>query len=388
MSLSSARRASLCGTVCDTSEHLCHPDEIERIRPPLLALLPAIMLLTEAFATSTPVIDFQQSGTSSTWTDPGASGLAKNTPHLRQTLFLQTLISAAPRLPEQSAPKPYWPARQGRPLAGVTTGPPDPGALRRDWLTTVSSLQARGYLSQIAPDICVDGEGDTKEPAEALDDAIAQRLGPVGLWSAGHPESWDDDTFYALIEVMHDLVQRSRSRFYHQYGSCGYHYFDFAFYPAQVLYRWSVNRILARHGIDLILAKSGEDTGRLVYQPTDGRTALVDAALETDDLTAKPTLEHAISLFRGRTATREDKRSACVALAGLLEEHRPLLKQYLHKKDEGALFQIANAFAVRHRNAEQHNDYDDAYLDWLFWWYLATIDLTNKLRSRGEPPPS
>lgn len=200
------------------------------------------------------------------------------------------------------------------------------------------------------------------------------------------PGPWDDSTFYSLIEVIHDLVERPRTRFRHAYNNCGSHYSDFAFYPAQMLYRWTVNPILARHGLDLVLAKSGEDTGRLVHQPTDGRAALIDAALSAPDLTARPTVEHAISLFRGRDATREDKRSACVALAGLLEERRTLLKDRLHKKDEGALFQIANEFAVRHRHASQHSDYDDAYLDWLFWWYLATIDLTNKLSSRAETP--
>ena len=47
--------------------------------------------------------------------------------------------------------------------------------------------------------------------------------------------------------------------------------------------------------------------------------------------------------------------------------------------DEGALFQIANRFAIRHQNADQQSNYADAYLDWIFWWYLATVDL-------GEAP--
>lgn len=133
------------------------------------------------------------------------------------------------------------------------------------------------------------------------------------------------------------------------------------------------------------MAKSGEDLGRLVHQPADGRVAAIDAVLATRDDAARPTLEHAVSLFRGRAATREDKRSACVALAGLLEERRGLLKDELLKKDEGALFQIANEFAVRHRNAKQRTDYDEAYLEWLFWWYIATFELTDKLLARSAP---
>ncbi len=49
------------------------------------------------------------------------------------------------------------------------------------------------------------------------------------------------------------------------------------------------------------------------------------------------------------------KRSAIVTLAGILEEHRALLKDQLGK-DEGALFEIANRYALRHRKADQRGD--------------------------------
>jgi hypothetical protein len=71
----------------------------------------------------------------------------------------------------------------------------------------------------------------------------------------------------------------------------------------------------------------------------------------------------------------EERRSAVITLAGLLEERRDLLRAELLTKDEGALFQIANAFAIRHQRADQRGDYDSAFLDWLFWWYLGTVEL-------------
>jgi hypothetical protein len=43
-----------------------------------------------------------------------------------------------------------------------------------------------------------------------------------------------------------------------------------------------------------------------------------------------------------------DRRSAAITLAGVLEERRALLKAELLRDDEGALFQIANRFAIRH----------------------------------------
>lgn len=95
------------------------------------------------------------------------------------------------------------------------------------------------------------------------------------------------------------------------------------------------------------------------------------------DITGR--IRHAIALFRGRDVTAESRRSAIVTLAGILEERRTLIKEDIGRPDEGALFEIANRYDLRHRNANQRSNYDEAFLDWIFWWYLATVELTNRL---------
>ena len=45
----------------------------------------------------------------------------------------------------------------------------------------------------------------------------------------------------------------------------------------------------------------------------------------------------------------------------------------------GDLFNIANNFHLRHKDLKQVDDYGDEYLDWLYWWYLATVDLLDQL---------
>jgi hypothetical protein len=356
----------------------------------LLAAQPVVMkkqwtgqvesLLEEAFITTMPVTDFRQSDQRSTWTDGEAVGLVKAAPYLRQPgLFLSALLDISDRLPEESSPRPYWTARHGQ-RRDDDIGRPDPGAVRRDWVAAVGALQRRGYLVQVAPEPCVDDRD--ADPTRSLDDAIAERLGRRGLWNVVKGEDWDDTTFYSLIEVMHDLVRRPRTRWYHDYNQCGWHYDDFAAYPAQVLYRWTVNRILTRHGVGLALAKSGEDVGRLVRQPADPRGALMESVAANTAPELVGTVDHAVALFRARDANRDEKRSACVALAGVLERRRNLVKLELLAKDERALFQIANDFDLRHRKPEQRADYDDVFLDWLFWWYLATVELTNHLLAR------
>ena len=57
----------------------------------------------------------------------------------------------------------------------------------------------------------------------------------------------------------------------------------------------------------------------------------------------------------------------------MLEERRHnVLTDALAKSDRGALFTIANDFHVRHQDAKQKRDYDEFYLDWIFWVYLST----------------
>lgn len=95
-------------------------------------------------------------------------------------------------------------------------------------------------------------------------------------------------------------------------------------------------------------------------------------------------MHHAIASFRRREATAEDKRSALVTLAGILEERRQLIKADLGSADEGALFHIANKFAIRHQNMDEQGNYDPAFLDWIFWWYLGTVELTDRIITRQE----
>jgi hypothetical protein len=178
---------------------------------------------------------------------------------------------------------------------------------------------------------------------------------------------WDDDAWFGLIEVVHDLVARPRTRQWHDWDQCGWHYSDFAIEPARLLYRYRVNHLLERCNVPLRLATEGEDAGRLVAATDEARGDLVDRLLSITEPSTADRIRHAIALFRSRSATTEHKRSAIIALAGILEEERSVLKAELFTGDEGALFQIANQFGIRHQNASQRVDYDPAFLDWVFW---------------------
>jgi hypothetical protein len=338
----------------------------------------ADLLLEEAFAGDAPRRDLNRLG----WRElglaaPGWTGGDDDAPS--PGAFLKLLVDNADKLLEYRPSSPYWSQRTQAGAENAAAVSRDRIAVRQDWAALIGELRGRGYLDKVAPRHCVD-DREAEEPEVALDRAIRLRLGVPGLWPL-RPD-WSDDTLYSLIEVFHDLVARPRSRTYHDFSDCGFHYADFAYKPAQRLYRWRVNEILVRTGIDLELAETGEDTGRLVHFPADPRRELFRSALASGT-PAVESVRHAIALFRARGAGREEKRSACVALAAVLEQRRNQIKSELLTKDEGALFHIANQFDVRHRNANQQSDYDEIYLDWVFWWYLATVELTERLAHRS-----
>lgn len=328
-------------------------------------------LLAEAFAGPAAADAFRAVPATSGW--PPVP-----TPGFPQHAFLADLVRHAGQLREAAHRAPYWSQRRH----GAPSGPLPWPAFTQRFVGLVDELRGGGYLGRAFPTPCVDDRDLVPvDPAEVLE----ERLGAPVPWPL-RPEQFlpglDEDLLLDVVEVLHDLVARPRSRRFHDHGGCGWHYGDFALEPARVLYRWRVNRLLERSDLGLRLADEGEDAGRLVAATDDARGDLAQAmAARADDATGDR-VRHALALFRGRAATEHDKRSAVVALAGVLEERRTLLKEHLLTKDEGALFQIANAFAIRHQNESQKAGYDPAFLGWVFWWYLATVELTDRLLAR------
>lgn len=308
-------------------------------------------------------------------TDPWAPD-AKSDPEARKT-FLINLLRQVDKLRSPSERAPYWSERRSAP---VVRGAISIAAVAREFDLVIKGLGDRGYFEQAFGKDCVD------DPATLVpSDVIESLTGRPDLWGS-QPSTLaaDRDAFFDLIEVLHDLVAMPRTRFVHSYGGCGYHHGNFSREAGRGLYVWRVNRILDRSDLGVRLATEGEDEGRLVEVTDEGRSDLVRRMVQREDDETGDRVRHAVALFRGRSASKHDKRSAVVALALVLEERRTLLKKNLASKDEDDLFRIANGFALRHQNSKQQKDYDPAFLDWIYWWYLATIELTDQLLERQE----
>lgn len=91
--------------------------------------------------------------------------------------------------------------------------------MRASFEAMVDDLYRRGYLDQAFPQGCVDDHNFVHvDPALVLEEL----LGKPDLWPLrkSRPE-WDRDTFFDLVEVLHDLVARPRARWWHDWSSCG-----------------------------------------------------------------------------------------------------------------------------------------------------------------------
>ncbi|MCF6746557.1 hypothetical protein E9529_20215 [Blastococcus sp. KM273128] len=303
------------------------------------------------------------------------------------TDLVKTLIRDATALPRYR-PRRYYSQRQRARQADPMMTRPE---LRSAFVRTVIQLEIAGYFEGAFGSRCPDARGDN--PAEEGQRILSGAIGTdAPLWPLTHlgeltgiEQTWDEDLFFDVVEALHDLIARPRRRVWHEYHR-EHDYTDFARRPGQAVYRWRVNELLARAAVPLRLANSGPDTGLLVQPTGDPRDQLTERALTTSDPAERDEVAHSVALFRRRDATREDKRSAVVAIARVLEHQRTLLKNTLLSKDERALFAIANGFDLRHRNADQRSDYDEAFLDWVFWWYLGTVELTTSLVARPAPP--
>ncbi len=323
-------------------------------------------LLGDAFTSNSACEQFAAASHHNVFDPPGPGG---------GRAFLVALLRSADRLPVAGRKRPYYSQRK----AGVSDSQLTHEVAVSQFMRTVQDLDARGYFDRIFGLDCVD-DMRTVSPRDVIAAEVERKVS----WPLLKSELVNDpDLLLDLVEVLHDFAGCPRSRTFHDWSNCGWHYGDFSITLGQGVYRWTVNQILDRTSFGLRLADDGEDVGRLVGTTDESRTTLAAQMASREDPATGDDVRHALALFRGRGATIQDKRSACISLAGVLEQRRTLIKAQMLSKDEGALFQIANGFAIRHQSEQQKADYDPLFLDWVFWVYLSSIELTDGLMARS-----
>jgi hypothetical protein len=135
--------------------------------------------------------------------------------------------------------------------------------------------------------------------------------------------------------------------------------------------------------------------GQIVERAADEFRPLLEDPIPADvPAPLRDPLENAIAQYCRRGATGQEKRTAIMQLAGVLEPLRHDIDETFMPKDESDLFHIANMFAIRHNTPRQKRTYDEKiWLDWIFNVYLSTARALlavldrQELQERVHPEP-
>ena len=114
-----------------------------------------------------------------------------------------------------------------------------------------------------------------------------------------------------------------------------------------------------------------------ILPESEGHQHLIDNCT-SHSKDAQTRIKHAQRLFLRHGTTKEDKRSALKDLADVLESIRDKFPSSL-SKDECDLFNIANNYAIRHYKSGQKDNYDEIYMEWIFYSFISAINLITKL---------
>jgi hypothetical protein len=107
-------------------------------------------------------------------------------------------------------------------------------------------------------------------------------------------------------------------------------------------YRERLNVLLERYGPGYEL----NDRGEIMVLGARGLNTLLHRELPTKEQSVLERVQSAGDRFRRYGSTADDRRQAVRDLADVLEFLRPQIKTALLKKDESALFEIMNNFAI------------------------------------------
>lgn len=289
-------------------------------------------------------------------------------------------------------PRQYFSERQGR---GPKAAPLPIESIRKLVVSAFDSFQERGYMQEAFGIQCVDGDSEGSlgwNPDGHFTRAtLRENIWPYrqerviqefdGPRRIVNWEAWDADTLFDVIEVMHDLISKPLDGTYHAFSECGWHYETFNQLEGQVEFREEMNQILQLNDPPYKL----DDQGQIVELGEPEFDQLLDAPVpagtDEDLITSKVTA--AVSGFRSRGATVDDRRHAVRDLADVLEAIRSDVRESMLTADEKALFNLANSFAIRHNNRDQRGDYEQVtWLRWAFYVYLATIHAVLRVRDR------
>lgn len=194
-----------------------------------------------------------------------------------------------------------------------------------------------------------------------------------------------DGNIFDIIEFLYDHVSKPGELIGMTYN--GYNYSDYDSYvkkTGQEEYRDKVNSILCdyKDGYELSIS------GMILSIGKDGLSEILHAEIEPYDYhNVDIKVADAIQKWRNRRLLLSERKQAIREMADVFEwlKKTKKLSDVLCKKDESALFEIANKFSIRHHGPDQKNDYDkNIWYSWIFHFYLATYHAVVRLLKKSK----
>ncbi|MCK7677483.1 hypothetical protein M0E84_05450 [Corynebacterium sp. CCM 9186] len=338
-------------------------------------------ILEDAFSTSVPLSEFNSlvSGPAvgkmlETGGVVGVSEVSEE-PYM----WLSELIENADSLPVYAISRPYFSIRKKQELP---CGPNYESCVR-NFCQLVDDFLYIGYLPDLSEWSCVDEV--SLETGETPYEVVKRVYPYADIWPIDSSILESDRTlFLDTVEVVYDFSKAPRTKRYHDFSDCGWHYSDYSKGRGQSVYIWRVNLIFEAANIPYRMSEAGADRGRIVEVFDEGRQELIDRVSQGELNSERREIQHAISSFRKRGATREDKRSACLGLSRVTEKNREKIETILSKGQNRALFEFVNKFDIRHSKSDQVENYPVEFMDWYFWTALATVELVSSLLGYEE----
>jgi len=195
-----------------------------------------------------------------------------------------------------------------------------------------------------------------------------------------------EDNILDTIEYLYDHVSKP-GELVGMTTDSGYNYYDYESYDKDTgmeEYRSKINLFLWRYRKGYELSKEG----KILSLGEGGLQNILQAEIPFfGDKNIDKKVQDAIIKWRNRRLSLQDRREAIRDLTDVFEwlKKTAQLKKALSRKDESALFEIANNFSIRHHNPKQLKDYDESiWFSWMFHFYLATFHAVARMIQKGK----
>jgi hypothetical protein len=222
---------------------------------------------------------------------------------------------------------------------------------------------------------------DTIKHKAAL--SLSFEMFPITKWAT---HDITEDHVFEVLEFLHDHVSRP-GEMIEMTSETGFNYSDYDGYDERV------GRAEFRREANIFLAdyKSGFELtaeGTILALGADGLQHILDAEIVPyDEVNVDSKVRNAILKWRNRHLSPEERKAAIQDLADVFEwlKKTKELTKILDRKDDSAIFELANNFAIRHHNPDQKTNYDRAiWYSWMFHFYLATYHAAIRLLIKHE----